>query len=199
MQSWIIFKDFFYYKYCIHCQMKNLFIPSRLYFYLFFKTKQNEKGKKGERGRRIRNKKRNGHGSVRFLRRDARERRLWKKRAPRMSRGCPARQYEEYTSRLPLRLACRLPVINNMTLTCTFCMPPGTSCPGRVEGASRVPYGPATHTANTVGQELNSVQRPPPSPSAWNQESFLFDQSFSFRDTDSKEFSFLSKNEWDIV
>lgn len=116
-----------------------------------------------------------------------------------MSRGCPARQYEEYTSRLPLRLACRLPIINNMTLTCTFCMPPGTSCPGRVEGASRVPYGPATHTANTVGQELNSAQRPPPSPSAWNQESFLFDQSFSFRDTDSKEFSFLSKNEWDIV
>lgn len=66
--------------------MKNLFIPSRLYFYLSFKTKQNGKGKKGERGRRIRNKKRNGHGSVRFLRRDARERRLKEEGTPDVSR-----------------------------------------------------------------------------------------------------------------
>lgn len=170
---------------------KVIYTITFIFSHIFKKKKTKREGKKGGE-RRIRNKKRNGHGSVRFLRRDARERRVWKKRAPRMSRGCPARQYEEYTSRLPLRLACRLPVINNMTLTCTFCMPPGTSCPGRVEGASRMPYGPATHTANTVGQELNSAQRPSPSLSAWNQESFLFDQSFSLQPRHWFERVFLS-------
>lgn len=93
-----------------------------------------------------------------------------------MSRGCPGRQYEECTSRLPLRLACRRPVINNMTLTCTFCVPPATSCSGGAEGASGMPYGPAlSHTANTQSAELNSAERLP-APLCANQGSALFNQ-----------------------
>lgn len=101
-----------------------------------------------------------------------------------MSRGCPARQYEEYTSRLPLRLACRPPVINNMTLTCTFCVPPGTSCPGepRVNPGCPTALPWHAHCKHSPGRNLilqTRRRRFLPFFRLADQELVLFDQSFA--------------------